>query len=148
MVDAKFKDPKAIGEKFMAGIDCSQVVMQAFAGKLGLSENEAKKMMACFGGGVTGEMCGAVVASLTIIGLKYGHFEENNAQQKAVMAAKRGEFLQKYTERHPSIRCKEILGYDLTKPEELQMILDKGLMFSLCPMVVKDCVEILEELLD
>lgn len=40
---------------FMAGIDCSQVVTGACAEKMGMTKEQARKMSACFGGGM---MCG------------------------------------------------------------------------------------------
>ena len=40
---------------FMQGIDCSQVVTGAFAEKMGMTEEQARKVSSCFGGGM---MCG------------------------------------------------------------------------------------------
>ena len=44
--------------------------------------------------------------------------------------------------------CRELLGYDVSKPEEFQTILEKNLMFDLCPELVLDAVSILDELSD
>ena len=44
-------DTKQIAEQFMEGYDCSQVVLRHFAGELGISEDEANRVSACFGGG-------------------------------------------------------------------------------------------------
>ena len=55
-------EKKEIAELFMKGIDCSQVVVGAFAEELGITTEEAYKMSAAFGGGMgLGETCGAVV---------------------------------------------------------------------------------------
>ena len=54
-------EKKEIAELFMKGIDCSQVVVGAFAEELGITTEEAYKMSAAFGGGMgLGETCGAV----------------------------------------------------------------------------------------
>ena len=54
-------EEKAIQEKFMQGYDCSQVVMVHFAERLGISEEIANKVSACFGGGMMqADTCGAV----------------------------------------------------------------------------------------
>ena len=53
-------EKEKIAELFMKGIDCSQVVVGAFAEKLGITQEEAYKMAAGFGGGMgIGETCGA-----------------------------------------------------------------------------------------
>lgn len=44
-------EKKEIAELFMKGIDCSQVVVGAFAEELGITTEEAYKMSAAFGGG-------------------------------------------------------------------------------------------------
>ena len=64
-----------IAELFMKGIDCSQVVAGEFAEELGITQEEAYKMAAGFGGGMgIGETCGAVVGAMIVLGMKYGHF--------------------------------------------------------------------------
>ena len=42
--------------------------------------------------------------------------------------------------------CREILGHDISKPGEMDKVLEKGLMFDLCPQIVLDVLPILEEL--
>ena len=44
-----------IKDLFIQGIDCSQVVTTEFAEKMQLTEEQARKLSACFGGGM---MCG------------------------------------------------------------------------------------------
>ena len=41
-----------IREKFIKGYDCSQVVLSYFAERLGITEEMANKVSACFGGGM------------------------------------------------------------------------------------------------
>ncbi|MFR8181301.1 MAG: C-GCAxxG-C-C family (seleno)protein [Dorea sp.] len=45
-------EKEKIAELFMKGIDCSQVVAGAFAEELGITQEEAYKMAAGFGGGM------------------------------------------------------------------------------------------------
>ena len=59
---------------FMQGIDFSQVVTGAFAGKMGMPMEQARKVSYCIGGGMMcGETCCAVTVALMVIGLVYGH---------------------------------------------------------------------------
>ncbi len=47
------------------------------------------------------------------------------------MNAKRAEFLQKFQEKYAVCNCKGLLKHDISKPEEMQKILDEGL-YSIC----------------
>lgn len=142
-------DEKKIQEKFMKGYDCSQVVLAYFAEQLGISEDTANKVAACFGGGMLqADTCGAFTGALMAIGLKYGHFQEENLmEQKNVMMAKSGEFRQKFFEKYHTCNCKELLGYDVSTPEGFEGALSSGRMMGFCPVLVKDVITILEEVL-
>ena len=70
-------------EQFSQGFDCSQVVLGACADKIGLDPETAKKVAACFGGGMWyGHECGAVTGALMAIGAKYGHSQPGDQQAK------------------------------------------------------------------
>lgn len=131
----------------LSGIDCSQVVTGAFAERMGVDRETARKMSACFGGGMMcGETCGAVTGALMVIGMVCGHAEEGDQEQKALMSAKTAEFKELFAEKYPSCMCRELLGHDISKPGEMEKVLEKGLMFDFCPQVVKDTIEILEKI--
>lgn len=133
---------------FMKGIDCSQVVTGAFAEKMGMTEEQARKVSSCFGGGMMcGETCGAVTGALMVIGMVYGHSREGDQSQKEIMAAKTGEFKKLFGEKYSSCICRELLGHDISKPGEMEKVLEKGLMFDFCPRVVEDTIDILEKIL-
>lgn len=137
-----------IKELFQKGVDCSQVVTGAFADRIGVDRDTARKMSACFGGGMMcGETCGAVTGALMVIGMVYGHAAEGDQEQKAVMSAKTAEFKRLFAEKYPSRMCRELLGHDISKPGEMEKVLEKGLMFDFCPEVVRDTIEILEKML-
>ena len=142
-------EEKIIQEKFMKGYDCSQVVLAHFAEKLGITEDMANKVSACFGGGMMqADTCGAFTGALMAVGLKYGHFnEETLLAEKDVMMAKTAQFKQKFFEKFDSCNCKELLGYDVSIPEEFQEALSSGRMLGFCPTVVKAAIEALEEVL-
>ena len=136
-----------IREKFIKGYDCSQVVLSYFAERLGITEEMANKASACFGGGMMhGDTCGAFTGAIMAVGLKYGHCEVEHMGQKDIMNAKRAEFLQRFQEKYAVCNCKGLLKHDISKPEEMQKILDEGLLFDFCPEVVKDSITILKEI--
>lgn len=140
---------ETIRKEFIKGYDCSQVVLRAFADKLGLTEDEANRVAACFGGGMMmGEVCGVVTGALMVLGLKYGHSkEENLLGQKEVMAAKSGEFREKFMEKYGTVNCRALLGYDVSKPEELEEALNSGRMLGFCPKLAKEAIDISNEII-
>ena len=139
-------EKEKIAELFMKGIDCSQVVVAAFAEELGISQEEAYKMAAGFGGGMgIGETCGPVVGAMIVLGLKFGHCDTEHMEQKDIMNAKRAEFLAKFKGKYGACSCKGLLKHDIADPEGMQKILDEGLLFDFCPEVVKDTIDILNE---
>ena len=142
-------DENMIREKFIQGYDCSQVVITNFAEKMGLSEDLANKVAACFGGGMMqADTCGAFTGALMVIGLKYGHYDPDQLlAQKDIMMAKSGEFKKKYFEKRTTCNFKELLGYDVSKPEEFQEALESGRMMSFCPELVKEVIGILDEMI-
>lgn len=143
-------DTKQIAQDFIKGYDCSQVVLRHFAEKLGISEDEANRVSACFGGGMMlGSVCGAYTGALMAIGLKYGHSNpEGLMDQKNIMIAKNAEFKQKFTEEFGTVYCKELIGYDVSTPEGLQGALDSGKMIGYCPQLVEKVIKITEEILE
>lgn len=143
-------ETKQITEEFIKGYDCSQVVLRYFAGKLGLSEDEANRVAAGFGGGMMlGSVCGAYTGALMALGLKYGHSNEDGLlEQKNVMLAKMGELKEKFTEEFGTMECKELIGYDLSVPEELKGALDSGKLLDYCPGLVEKVIQITEGIID
>jgi len=142
-------EEKLIQERFIKGYDCSQVVLAHFAEKLGISEDMANKVSACFGGGMMqADTCGAFTGALMAVGLKYGHFNEDVLlAEKDIMMAKCADFKKLFFEKFDSCNCKELLGYDVSIPEEFQEALSSGRMLGFCPTVVKAAIEALEEVL-
>lgn len=133
---------------FKQGIDCSQIVMGYAAEKLGVCSDQALKVSAAFGGGMwAGRTCGCVTGGLMALGLKYGYSEPGATEQKQLLLAKKGEFEQKFAATNQSVVCREILGYDLSKPEEMAQIMEKNLLFTICPKAVCSACKVLDELL-
>ena len=135
-------------EGFGCGIDCSMAVAGHCADKVGIDESTAVKAMAAFGGGMWhGETCGAVVGALMSLGLKYGNCEPGDTESKNALLAKKGEIEAAFIEKFGTLKCKELLGYDLSIPEEMNKAMEEGLLMTLCPKLVAGACEIMDELL-
>ncbi len=135
-------------EYFGHGFNCAQSVLAPFAEELGISEELALKIASSFGGGARcGELCGAVSGALMALGLKQGHYHTGDMEEKAKAGARAMEFNGRFCERNGSIVCKELLGYDLSVPEQLETLKEQGLFQTVCPKLVCDATEILEEMI-
>ncbi len=134
---------------FNQGFNCAQSVFSAFSSQLGLPSDIALKIGAPFGAGVgrMGEVCGAVNGAMMVIGLKFGHINADDVETKEEAYGMAKKFINSFRERNGSIICRELLKYDLSKPEEYKMAQDQGLFTSLCPKLVQDAAEIISEIL-
>jgi C_GCAxxG_C_C family probable redox protein len=141
-------DPVKIAqERFAKGFNCSQAVFSAYAARLGIDDETALRLASPFGGGVAlqGEVCGAVTGALMALGLERGN-ATLEAKDETYNLAK--AFLKQFEELHGTILCRELLGYNLSNPDELQNAREKGLFTSACPVFVKDAAELVAEFLD
>lgn len=141
------KTDKAL-ELFASNFNCSQAVFAAFAPDFGIDEELALKIATSFGGGArNGEICGAVSGALMVLGLKYGHYQSDNNEQKSKAYAVAVEYTKRFREINGSVVCRDLLGYDLSVPEEMACIREKNLFRDICPKMVKSAVEVLESVL-
>ena len=133
---------------FRDGFNCSQAVFSVFAGDLDVQVETAMKVACAFGGGMRlGNTCGAVTGALMVIGLKYGKSkaDENEARDKTYALAK--QFQASFSQSKGSIMCKELLGYDLSTPQGYEKAKENLVFIKICPGLVKDAVEILEDII-
>lgn len=128
---------------------CSQAVFAAFAVREGLTEEQALKIGACFGSGMScGEVCGAVTGALMTIGLKYGQSCPGDMAARAKTNALTRRMMDRFKKENGSYLCRELLGYDISIPEEAQKAREAGLFATFCPKKIESAARILEELLE
>jgi len=133
-------------ERFAKGFNCAQAVFSAYASEFGLDDEYALKLASPFGGGIArhGQVCGAVTGALMALGLKSGTATLETKDE----AYKTAEvFIQRFEELHGTIVCRELLGYDLSKLDELQTAREQGVFTSACPVFVNNAAELVAEIL-
>lgn len=134
---------------FNNGFNCAQAVFTTYCEELGLDTEIALKISGAFGGGMghIGETCGAVTGAFMLIGLKYGKskVDDNNAKEKTYALVQ--EFNKVFKADFGSVKCKELIKYDISIDEEMQKAREEGVFKSVCPLLVKRAVEIIEEIL-
>ncbi|WAC05275.1 MAG: C-GCAxxG-C-C family protein [Methanoregula sp.] len=134
---------------FMSGFTCSAAVVSAFSRDLDLDPDTAKKIACGFGAGIskTGNICGAVSGAIMVIGLRYGKVNQGDDAATEKTRALTRQFMQEFANRHGSVNCTELLGYNLSRPEEFATARDTGLFVTRCPEFVRDAAAILERIL-
>ena len=133
---------------FENNFNCSQAVFTTFATELGIDEELALKLSTQFGGGARcGQLCGAVSGALMVLGLKYGHCHSDNAEEKSRAYNFATEFNKRFCDTNNSVVCRDLLGYNLCIPEDMAKIKEKNLFKIVCPKMVADATQIVEEML-
>lgn len=99
-------------ELFLNGHNCAQAVLCAYADELGLSQEQAIAMSACFGGGLgrQREVCGAVSAMCMVLSLKYAPKDPKDHAAKAAFYAQIQELCKRFKDENGSIICRELLS--------------------------------------
>jgi C_GCAxxG_C_C family probable redox protein len=126
--------------------NCSQSVLGAFCEDYDLDTETALRIAGPFGGGMRiGETCGAVTGALMVIGLRDGHYIAGDLGAKANCESATAEFMQAFREKHGTCRCIELIGLDLTVPENREKARETGLFGTICAGLIDECADMLVE---
>jgi C_GCAxxG_C_C family probable redox protein len=105
------------------------------------------KIATGFGGGIgrCGSVCGALAGGIMAVGIKYGTNEPSLEQRlKAYEVAQ--QLYKKFEKHHGSVYCRELIGYNLSNPEELEKARKANVLKEKCPRFVRKTVDTLIEL--
>jgi C_GCAxxG_C_C family probable redox protein len=94
-----------------------------------------------------GEVCGAVVSSFMVIGLRYGRFNPDDARARDKTYLKVRKFAKRFAEEHGTLICRDLIGCDISTDEGLTKARENKL-FDRCPCFLETAVRILEALLN
>ena len=131
-----------------SGFNCAQAVFSTYCSELGLKPEMALRIAGGFGGGMgISETCGAVTGAFMLIGLKYGNANVEDKMNNRKTNSLVQEFTRRFKMINNSVKCKELLAYDICMPEEMKIVREKKLFNTICPRLIKDSSELVEELL-
>lgn len=135
-------------ECFCRGAACSQAIAGTYGPSFGLPREQAMKLASGFAGGMRlAQTCGAVTGVFMVLGLKHAGADcDQRGGRENVYAAIR-DFAARFQQRNNTVVCKELLGCDISTPEGAQRATKEGLFRTICPKLVQDAAEILEEML-
>ena len=136
-------------KQFEKGFSCAPAVFSAYSERFGLEKELALKTACGFGGGIgrTGRTCGAVTGAVMVIGLKHGQAKVADDESRQITHKLVKKFIEKFTELHGSVECKELIGYDLNNPVEFESAKASGVIERKCHGFVYDAARILEDIL-
>ncbi|MBG0787810.1 MAG: C_GCAxxG_C_C family protein, partial [Anaerolineaceae bacterium] len=134
---------------FAQKYNCSQSTFAPFAKYYGMDMNIAFKISTPFGGGFghMGEPCGAVCGALMALGLEKGNAVVDREKKHACyhLAA---EFQERFKAEHGSVLCPNLLGLDISDPEQLQEARDRDLFAQTCPKYIESAIRLMADILE
>jgi C_GCAxxG_C_C family probable redox protein len=133
---------------FKSGYSCSQAITATYGPDQGMPRELALRVASGFGGGMgTADTCGAVTGALMILGL---HLAGANAQAPTARASAKAaavQYAEMFKARRGTVMCRDLLGCDISTAQGIECARKQGLFARVCPKVVHDAAELLEELL-
>lgn len=127
--------------------NCAQAVFSTFVAEhrpIGLDYETSLKLASPLGGGIamTGNICGALMGALMVIGLKF----DVGGYQGQIKTSEVGlELLTEFESLHGSTFCRELIDLDLIGKMDMELAMEKG-AFNKCMNYVEDTAKILEKL--
>jgi C_GCAxxG_C_C family probable redox protein len=136
--------------RFREGCSCAQAVLSTYAPQFGMDRETALKVAAGFGGGMgrMADACGAVTAAFMVLGLKWGPATPADREAKERVYQLVREVAATFKARNGSIVCRDLLGCDISTDEGFELAKQRRLTSTICPEIVRDAAEVLEELLE
>ena len=134
---------------FADGFNCAQAVFSTVAPGFGLDEETAARIATPFGGGMArmGGTCGVVTGAFMALGLARGGARPADKETKEQTYVIALEFVKRFMERNGSITCRDLLGCDIGTREGHERAKQQGLFDTVCSKLVRDAVEMLEDML-
>jgi C_GCAxxG_C_C family probable redox protein len=130
---------------FQQDYNCAQSVLLTMQEYYGIRKNKlVPRIATAFGGGIgrCGSLCGALTGAIMAIGLKYGTDKTVLIEKEKAYEIAR-KFYDQFVKECGSPFCRELIGYDLTNPEELKKMRKSNVRDEKCSHFVKKAVEIL-----
>ena len=120
------------------GFLCSKSVLMAISRCLNIISEVIPRISTGFGAGIggKGEVCGALTGAIMGLGLRFGRstLEGNDDADPDWFA---GELVDLFTDRFGHIRCKKLLGLDLTRPADVATYRENCLWETRCRELIQ-----------
>lgn len=119
---------------------CAEAIFLAAAEKEGYTSDSVQKVCSMFSGGgcKSGEICGALVGALAVIGLRTSSTNPDQQPQRRVARKMGNDFTSWFEQRFGSNNCRELTGLDLSDAGQIEK-------HKRNPKVEDSCYEIIQE---
>ena len=97
--------------------------------------------------GRQGEVCGALTGGVLVVGLVHGRDHAEEQETGAPVHEKAAEFVQRFAEVNGALRCRDLIGLDVSSEEGLREYHAQNL-HERCSGIVSNAVRVILELLD
>jgi len=144
-------EKSALGKKaaahFEKGYNCAQSVLLTMYEHWDGKSDLIPKVATGFGGGIgrCSSLCGALTGGVMAIGVKYGTNEPSVEKRLKTYRIAR-EFYEWFEKKHGSVMCRELIGYDLSVPGEMEKARQAKVFDEKCAVFIRNVVENLFEL--
>jgi len=134
---------------FKKGFRSSQAILSTYGVKYGIERDAALKLASQFGNGTSGlnDVCGAVSGAIMVLGLKYGNSKTSEYGKIEKLNEIIKEFIEKFKALNETVKCQELIGFDLDTKEGKNKAIKENRFGRICPKLVKDTAKILEDML-
>jgi C_GCAxxG_C_C family probable redox protein len=95
---------------------------------------------------VLGWVAQIISAALMVIGLRYGGIRPDDTAAKEKTCAVAREFLQEFKTVHGSVACTDLLGYNLSDPQQFAGAKTHQVAMERCPVFIRPAVELVEKI--
>jgi C_GCAxxG_C_C family probable redox protein len=145
------KNQKMVGEEavahFSEGYNCAQSVLLTMLEHWNGRSNLIPKIATGFGGGIgrCGSLCGALAGGIMAVGIKYGT-NEPLLEERLEAYEMAQKLYKRFEKHHKSVLCRELIGYDLSDPKDLEKAREAKVFNEKCHNFIRKTVETLIEL--
>ena len=133
---------------FQNGCNCAQSVLAAYAADYDLEKDRALQVAVGFGGGMgrVQDVCGAISGAIIVLGLS-SEFKDGDGRPKInEVYAKVHRLIDEFAKEKGTIKCRDLLGCDLTSEEGQKYFKEHNLREN-CWEYVRLCCELLDKVL-
>ncbi|MEW6585520.1 MAG: C-GCAxxG-C-C family protein [Nitrospirota bacterium] len=132
---------------FKKGFSCASAILHAYADDFGIDRQLSLQLPSLFSAGMgMAETCGVITGALMVIGVKYGKTKGHDFDTDKRNAERLRCFLREFQARNKYLKCKDMLGCDINEDGVFDQAWESGLILSVCPKLVRDASEIIEEM--
>ena len=128
---------------------CSEAVLMALAKCMGVESKLIPMIATGFGAGIgrEGEVCGALSGAVMGLGLKLGRDVPGFIVDGRRPHWYATELMKGFKALHGHLRCRDLLGLDLTNPEDYRKYSERNLWATKCRDLITSATELAYELL-